>query len=95
MKFIINYYQLNPQKVMIEDVIISKISGLSELLRFIEPYKVEKKVSIEKVEIIFHFILGIGMRFALRSRSFLGFSSDISKDALHHSLDKLMLSLDD
>ncbi len=95
MKFIINYYQLNPSKLSIEDEIFTKIRGLSALLDFITPYKNERKIPIETIEIVFHFILGIGMRFALRSNSFLGFYTDISKEALHRSLDKLMLSFND
>ncbi len=91
MRFIINYYQLNPQKVLIEDEIIAQIDGLSELERFLTPYKNEVQTPLESVEIVFHYILGIGMRFALRSNSYLGFFSDISKEGLHNSLDKLML----
>jgi AcrR family transcriptional regulator len=97
MKFLINYYQLNPTKISDENQYMHEIESVNKIVSFIDLSSLnngEPKGIQEKIEIILQHILGLGMRYSLRENAFLVFTHNISKKSLHESIDVLMQILD-
>jgi len=97
MRFLVNYYQANPKKVEEENQIFENTGSIGKLRNYIDFEKIDvnnTKRLKEKTEVILQYILGIGMRYSLRSDAFLGITRNISREELHDSLDVLLHILD-
>ncbi len=97
MRFLINYYQEYPQKTTYEEEIFNKINKVTNINKYkdlniegITDGSVTCEKPIEVGFIILQHVIGIPMRFSLRSDTFFGNETRISKDKLHESLDRLL-----
>ncbi len=97
MRFLINYYQMNPNQLSDEEKILNSISSIQKVQNFINLPEIDN-CNLEKyqhkVEIVLQYILGVGMRYSLRNSSFLGFKHNVTKEELHTSLDALLTIFD-
>ncbi len=98
MKFIFNYYQMNPVNIEEEKYVIRENDNVEKLFNFINFSKVRKGREdelMEDIEIVIQHILSLGMRYSLRKDSVLGFPTNISRTSLHRSIEVLMQILDE
>jgi len=97
MRFLVDYYQLNPRKPKEEDEMLKKSVKLKDIHTYISYHKLGKETYDyykNNTEIIVQFMLGIGMRYSLRNNLFLGLDHSIDRKDLHNSLKLLMQSLE-
>ena len=97
MRFLISYYQEYPKKTNYEEAIYKEITKSTNINRFKELYKegiLDGSVTCENPSevglVILQHVIGIPMRYSLRSNAFFGNQIRIPREKLHQSLDMLL-----
>lgn len=97
MRFLISYYQEFPNKTEYESIIFEELEKVINTKGFkilieegIKDGSITSTTPYEVSNIILQHIIGIGMRYSLRSDAFFGNENRVQTDILHKSLDMLL-----